>query len=115
LREKITLFLTNFRLTLIFTKLGKGVFTLQSQNLIKDMKNLTHTFRFLILVLFVSTWSCKEGEVGPKGETGATGAAGPKGDTGATGATGAKGDKGDPGTSNAVKYTFASRTHTGRN
>jgi hypothetical protein len=77
------------------------------------MKNLTHTFRFLILVLFVSAWSCKQGEVGPKGDTGATGATGAVGATGATGATGAKGDKGDPGTSNAVQYTFASRTHTG--
>ncbi|MDZ7899012.1 MAG: collagen-like protein [Arcicella sp.] len=77
------------------------------------MKALTYAFRFLIL--FVSFWSCKEAETGPKGETGATGAAGPKGDTGAVGATGAKGDKGDPGTSNAVQYTFASRTHTGTN
>ena len=80
------------------------------------MKNLTHSFRIFVGILLVFTWSCKPGEVGPKGDTGVTGAIGATGVTGATGATGttgATGAKGDPGTSNAVQYTFASRTHTG--
>ena len=83
------------------------------------MKNLTHSLRIFIGILLVFTWSCKPGDVGPKGDTGATGVAGATGPTGATGATGttgatgATGAKGDPGTSNAVQYTFASRTHTG--
>lgn len=83
------------------------------------MKKLTHSIGILIIILFVFTWSCKPGDTGPKGDTGATGAIGAAGATGATGAigatgaTGATGAKGDPGTSNAVQYTFASRTHTG--
>lgn len=82
------------------------------------MKNLTHSLRFLIVILFVFTWSCKPGDVGPKGETGsagANGAIGATGAAGATGATGTTGPKGDPGTSNAVQYTFATRTNTGVN
>jgi hypothetical protein len=82
------------------------------------MKNSTHSFRLLIVSLFVFVWSCKQGDVGPKGDTGVAGpagAAGPGGATGPAGAAGAGGAKGDPGTSNAVQYTFASRTHTGTN
>lgn len=82
------------------------------------MKNLTLSLRFLMVILTISTWSCKEaatgtqGDIGPAGANGAIGAAGA---TGSKGDTGAKGDKGDSGTSNAVQYTFASRTHTGTN
>lgn len=80
------------------------------------MRNLTHSFRFLVVIFSLIAWSCKPGEVGPKGDAGVAGPAGPIGATGpagAAGATGGTGAKGDPGTSNAVQYTFASRTHTG--
>ena len=69
----------------------------------------------MLAAAFVVLQSCSkaaDGAVGPKGDTGAQGTAGPAGPAGPAGGAG---PKGDPGTSNAVQYTFASRTHTGSN
>lgn len=74
------------------------------------MRNLTYSFRFVIVAMFAFILSCKPGEVGPKGDTGAIGAAGA---AGTVGAKGDKGDKGDAGTANVIYSDWTSLTFTG--
>jgi hypothetical protein len=74
------------------------------------MKNLTQTLRFLMVICFVSIWSCKQGDPGPKGDTGTAGANGTNGATGATGATGSTGATGATGATGSTGATGATGT-----
>jgi hypothetical protein len=69
------------------------------------MKKITHSFRFLMVILIVSIWSCKPGDPGPKGDTGTAGVNGTNGANGATGATGATGTTGSTGATGATGAT----------